>query len=82
MNRCDAPSLRESEVLLLNDRLVKEMEYANSLKAIAARLHAALLHISEHYDARSELYTSDADCAAGMADIAKRAIAPEIGGGE
>jgi hypothetical protein len=34
-----------------------------------------LRRILEHWEMRQELYTSDAECAAGMADIARLAIA-------
>lgn len=37
------------------------------------RLLAALIDIAETHDARSELFTNDADCAATLADKARRA---------
>lgn len=39
------------------------------------RLQMILDRIIRHYDARSELYTSDADLAAGMAAIARETYA-------
>jgi hypothetical protein len=42
-------------------------EQANHITKLEARLR----WIADHHDLRSELYTSDADCAAGMAVIAK-----------
>lgn len=53
-------------------------ELRNAYQAVEAdneRLRGVLLHITELHDARSELYTNDADCAANMADHARKAIA-------
>jgi hypothetical protein len=38
----------------------------------------ALRRILEHYDLRSELYTNDADLAAGMAAIAREAVGADV----
>jgi hypothetical protein len=38
------------------------------------RYESALDRIVRHYDARSEIYTSDADLAAGMAALAREAL--------
>ena len=35
----------------------------------------ALRRILQHWEMRQELYTSDAECAAGMADIARLSLA-------
>ena len=37
-------------------------------------LRSTLQRIVDHYDTRAELYTNDADVAAGMADIARKAL--------
>ena len=38
----------------------------------------ALDRIIRHYDARSEIYTCDADLAAGMAAVAREALRPHL----
>ena len=40
------------------------------LQERVAELEAGIVRIRQHHEARSELYTSDAECAAGMASIA------------
>jgi len=40
------------------------------LRELRAQAQRAL----DHYDIRTELYTNDADCAAGMADILRAAL--------
>jgi len=42
----------------------------------AEEAEAALLKIKESYEARSELFTSDADCAANLAAWAEKALKP------
>lgn len=39
------------------------------------RLRGELHRVVQHFDMRAELYTNDADAAAGMADIARQAVA-------
>lgn len=46
----------------------------NRLTAEVERLRAIIKRIVDHYDMAAEIYTSDAELAAGMADIARQRL--------
>jgi hypothetical protein len=65
---CDGPKLR-AEIERLNQDREKYFLDNLDLRAEVERLRAAGQRALDHYDMRSELYTSDADVATGMASI-------------
>ena len=70
--------LVELKTLYGDRRVVRAMGEAHEvIRTQAARieaLEAALHNISDSWEARSELYTSDVDCAANQADRARAAL--------
>ena len=66
--------LRQHDWRWVTDNAAAAADLIGRLKAENERLRAELRRILNHYEARSELYTNDADLSAGMASIAQVAI--------
>jgi hypothetical protein len=67
-------------VCTLTDLLLRSLTKIELDAKVIAALKAQLRRIVDHYDMRSELYTSDAELAAGMADIARLDVIEQTAG--
>lgn len=76
-----ATSGAEGSVAIATDPMLEEFTRLNAAwlaqQAKNRDLWIALVTITGHYDARSEIYTNDADLAEAMAGIARQALRPE-----
>lgn len=83
MTTLSAERLAELEAELARWKLQSDdwqkAAYANDARATAAEsalaaARAEMKRALDHYDMRLEIYTNDADCAGGMADILRAAL--------